>query len=122
MCIVAVDYRVRGFTRDVKGKKYFIDHKINAIQNYVPEDTRLAYRMADVNLCQENLFHAKILLKGFKLETICSATQPATFRRAVQPGGGAAASECWESSARATCRILRSFRRHCHKRAPRPPF
>lgn len=68
MCIVAVDYRVRGFTRGVKGKKYFIDHKINSIQNYAPEDTRSAYQMADVNLCQENLFRAKILLKGFKLE------------------------------------------------------
>ncbi len=28
--IVVMDYRVRGFTRDVKGKKHFIDHKINA--------------------------------------------------------------------------------------------
>ena len=31
--IVIMDYRVRGFTRDVKGKKHFIDHKINSIQN-----------------------------------------------------------------------------------------
>ena len=27
--IVVMDYRVRGFTRDVKGRKHYIDHKIN---------------------------------------------------------------------------------------------
>ncbi|HAB75047.1 MAG TPA: adenosylmethionine decarboxylase, partial [Pantoea sp.] len=31
--IVTVDYRVRGFTRDVNGVKHFIDHEINSIQN-----------------------------------------------------------------------------------------
>src|SRR5687768_3978331 len=33
--IVIMDYRVRGFTRDVKGKKHFIDHRINSIQDYL---------------------------------------------------------------------------------------
>lgn len=33
--IVTLDYRVRGFTRDVSGKKLFIDHRINSIQNYI---------------------------------------------------------------------------------------
>src|SRR5690606_37507887 len=33
--IVIMDYRVRGFTRDVKGKKHYIDHKINSIQNFI---------------------------------------------------------------------------------------
>src|SRR6185312_7381022 len=33
--IVVCDYRVRGFTRDVKGKKHFIDHKINSVQDYL---------------------------------------------------------------------------------------
>ncbi len=33
--IVIIDYRVRGFTRDVKGVKHYIDHKINSIQNFV---------------------------------------------------------------------------------------
>jgi S-adenosylmethionine decarboxylase len=30
--IVITDYRVRGATRDVKGRKHFIDHKINSIK------------------------------------------------------------------------------------------
>ena len=38
--IATIDYRVRGFTRDIDGKKYFIDHKINSIQNYISNDTR----------------------------------------------------------------------------------
>jgi len=66
--IVTVDYRVRGFTRDVEGNKHFIDHEINSIQNYLSEDTRDAYQMTDVNVYQENLFHTKMLLKNFELD------------------------------------------------------
>lgn len=66
--IVTVDYRVRGFTRDVDGVKHYIDHKINSIQNYLSEDTRNAYQMIDVNVYQENTFHTKMLLKDFELD------------------------------------------------------
>ncbi|BCD86272.1 S-adenosylmethionine decarboxylase proenzyme [Pseudomonas solani] len=66
--IVTVDYRVRGFTRDVEGKKHFIDHEINSIQNYLSDDTQDAYQMTDVNVYQENLFHTKMLLKNFDLD------------------------------------------------------
>lgn len=66
--IVTVDYRVRGFTRDVEGNKHFIDHEINSIQNYLSDDTRDAYQMTDVNVYQENLFHTKMLLKNFELD------------------------------------------------------
>ncbi len=33
--IITMDYRVRGFTRDVSGKKLFMDHKITSIQDYI---------------------------------------------------------------------------------------
>lgn len=66
--VVTVDYRVRGFTRDVDGKKHYIDHDINSIQNYLTEDTRNAYKMIDVNVYQENLFHTKMKLKEFELD------------------------------------------------------
>ncbi len=66
--IVTMDYRVRGFTRDVKGKKVFIDHKINSIQNYIADDTLERYQMIDVNVYQENIFHTKMMLKGFDLD------------------------------------------------------
>lgn len=66
--IAAIDYRVRGFTRDVTGKKYFLDHKINSIQNYMTSKTRNIYQMIDVNVYQENIFHTKMLLKEFDLD------------------------------------------------------
>ncbi|QKT04183.1 adenosylmethionine decarboxylase [Ectothiorhodospiraceae bacterium 2226] len=66
--IVIMDYRVRGFTRDVKGKKHFIDHKINSIQNFIAEDTKALYQMIDVNVYQENIFHTKMILKDLDLD------------------------------------------------------
>ena len=66
--IVTVDYRVRGFTRDVQGKKHFIDHSIHSIQNFFSEDTLNAYEMIDVNVYQENMFHTKMLLKHFDIK------------------------------------------------------
>lgn len=65
--IVTIDYRVRGFTRDINGKKHYIDHPINSIQAYISEDTRNNYSMIDVNVYQENIFHTKMLLKEFNL-------------------------------------------------------
>lgn len=66
--IATIDYRVRGFTRDVNGRKLFIDHKINSIQNYIDTATRDSYQMIDVNIYQEHIFHTKMLLKKFDLD------------------------------------------------------
>jgi len=66
--IVIMDYRVRGFTRDVKGKKHFIDHRISSIQDFISKDTQHRYQMIDVNVYQENIFHTKMMLKQFDLD------------------------------------------------------
>ena len=66
--IVIVDYRVRGFTRDVGGRKHFIDHDISSIQNYLPPDIKNKYQLVDINMFQENLFHTKMMVKDFRLE------------------------------------------------------
>ena len=66
--IVIMDYRVRGFTRDVKGRKHFIDHNISSIQNYLSRDTKNRYQMIDVNVYQENLFHTKMVVNDFRLD------------------------------------------------------
>lgn len=66
--IVIMDYRVRGFTRDITGRKHYIDHNINSIQNYIAKDTQELYQMIDVNVYQENIFHTKMMLKEFELE------------------------------------------------------
>ena len=65
--IMTMDYRVRGFTRDINGHKLFIDHEISSIQNYIPEEVKALYDMIDVNVYQENIFHTKCKLKEFDL-------------------------------------------------------
>lgn len=65
--IMTIDYRVRGFTRDINGNKLFIDHDINSIQNYIPDEVIDQYDMIDVNVYQENIFHTKCKLREFDL-------------------------------------------------------
>ncbi|MGL4736563.1 MAG: adenosylmethionine decarboxylase [Cellulosilyticaceae bacterium] len=66
--IMTIDYRVRGFTRDITGHKLFIDHEIDSIQNFIPTHIRNMYNMIDVNVYQENIFHTKCKLKQFNLD------------------------------------------------------
>ena len=61
--IITMDYRVRGFTRDVSGRKLFMDHKITSIQDYIMPDTLLNYDAMDINVYQANLFHTRMLIK-----------------------------------------------------------
>ena len=72
--MVIIDYRVRGFTREKKKKKLFIDHKINSIQNYISKETRDEYQMVDVNVYQDNIFHTKMILKEFDLDNYLFGT------------------------------------------------
>ncbi|GIP38903.1 S-adenosylmethionine decarboxylase proenzyme [Paenibacillus sp. J31TS4] len=65
--IMTLDYRVRGFTRDINGRKLFIDHDISSIQNYIPDKIKSQFQMIDVNVYQENIFHTKCKLKEFDL-------------------------------------------------------
>ncbi|MEQ1755742.1 MAG: adenosylmethionine decarboxylase [Micropepsaceae bacterium] len=67
--IVVMDYRVRGFTRNVRGMKHFIDHSIDSIQNFISRDIRDRYDMVDVNVYQESIFHTKMRLKELDLDT-----------------------------------------------------
>ncbi|PEB40137.1 adenosylmethionine decarboxylase [Bacillus pseudomycoides] len=65
--IMTIDYRVRGFTRDITGNKLFIDHEISSIQNYIPNNVKNLYDMIDVNVYQEHIFHTKCKLNEFDL-------------------------------------------------------
>ncbi len=66
--VMTLDYKVRGFARDIAGNKLFIDHPIDSIQNFIPEHIRMMYNMIDVNVYQENIFHTKCRLKQFDLD------------------------------------------------------
>lgn len=66
--VMIMDYKVRGFTRDITGKKIFIDHEITSIQDYIPDIVKNKYNMIDVNVYQENIFHTKCKLRKFDLD------------------------------------------------------
>jgi len=66
--IMTIDYRVRGFTRDITGQKIFNDHKFNSIQDYIAHNILSRYQMIDVNVYQENIYHTKCKLKYFNLD------------------------------------------------------
>ena len=66
--IMTIDYRVRGFTRDVGGIKLYIDHDIRSIQDYIADKTLTKYDAIDVNVYQSNIFHTKMLIKDIELQ------------------------------------------------------
>lgn len=66
--IITMDYRVRGFTRNVSGQKLFIDHRITSIQDYIDEATLMKYDAVDINVYDTNLFHTKMLIKEIDLQ------------------------------------------------------
>ncbi len=66
--IITMDYRVRGFTRDIHGKKVFNDNKVTSIQDYIKEETLEKYDAVDVNMYQSNIFHTKMLIKDIILQ------------------------------------------------------
>jgi S-adenosylmethionine decarboxylase len=66
--IVLMVYKVRGFTRDVKGRKHYIDHRVHSIQQFIHKAILDDYQCVDINIYQENLFHTKLLLKDFNLD------------------------------------------------------
>ena len=66
--IITMDYRVRGFTRDVDGRKLFIDHDIKSIQDYIEQATLDKYDAVDINVDEANIFHTKMMLKEIDLQ------------------------------------------------------
>lgn len=66
--IITMDYRVRGFTRDVNGRKVFNDHRMSSIQNYIDAATLKRYDAVDINVYQANLYHTKMLIKEIDIQ------------------------------------------------------
>ena len=66
--IITMDYRVRGFTRDTNGRKLFLDHKVNSIQDYIEPELLRRYDAVDINVYDANIFHTKMMLKEVDLQ------------------------------------------------------
>ena len=66
--IITMDYRVRGFTRDMNGQKLFMDHPVASIQDYIDPITLRRYDAVDINVYSANLFHTRMMLKDIDLQ------------------------------------------------------
>ena len=66
--IITMDYRVRGFTRNLDGEKLFIDHNITSIQDYIDSKILDKYDAVDINVYQANMYHTKMLIKELDLQ------------------------------------------------------
>ena len=53
--IITMDYRVRGFTRAMDGKKLFMDHRVKSIQDYIAEETLRRYDVVDINVDRKSV-------------------------------------------------------------------
>jgi S-adenosylmethionine decarboxylase len=65
--VITMDYRIRGFTRDKNGKKFYKDHEIKSIQDFIDPKTLTRYDAIDVNMYQSNIFHTRMILKEITL-------------------------------------------------------
>ena len=66
--IITMDYRVRGFTRDLSGKKIFMDSEMTSIQEFISAEILDSYDAVDINMYQANLFHTRMLIKEMDLQ------------------------------------------------------
>lgn len=58
--VVIIDYVVRGFTRDTKGHRVYMDHKVSSIRDYINPDILDAYDCEDLVLQNENIWQLKM--------------------------------------------------------------
>ena len=66
--VVIIDYRVRGFTRDTKGHKVFIDHDINSIQDFIDDEVLSEYIVYDINILSDYIYLTKMRKKEIRLK------------------------------------------------------
>ncbi len=66
--IITLDYRVRGFTRELDGTKHFMDHEILSIQDYIHNDILNKYNAVDKNILESNIFNTKMIKKNVNIK------------------------------------------------------
>ena len=59
--VVFIDYAVRGFTRDVDGKRVYMDHTVRSIQDFIAPRILADYQREDLALPEHNLWQTKLL-------------------------------------------------------------
>lgn len=59
--VVVIDYVVRGYTRGSDGKRIYMDHRINSIQDFIDPKILKDYHCVDLSLQSENIWQTKML-------------------------------------------------------------
>ncbi|WP_232771499.1 S-adenosylmethionine decarboxylase [Colwellia sp. 12G3] len=66
--VIDIDYRIRGMTRDQRGKKYFSDNDITQISDHLTKATLDKYRVKNIVMATHNLFHCKLARQTIDLK------------------------------------------------------
>ncbi len=61
--VLTLDYRIRGFTRDHRGRKLFNDQPPASITDFLPESRSVRYEIRERHLPEENLLLARMKAK-----------------------------------------------------------
>ena len=65
--IISLTYNVRGYTRSTCGEKLYNDYELTSLQDSIDEKILKNYNAIDMNLCQANIFHTKMIKKEIDL-------------------------------------------------------
>jgi len=59
--VVIADYVVRGYTRDAEGRRVYMDHHLNSIQEFIDPKILQDYHCVDLALQSDNIWQTKML-------------------------------------------------------------
>lgn len=79
--VLTLDYRIRGFTRQLDGKKLFIDHTLCSIQDFINNEQCQSYEMLDTNMSENNLYTTKLIKKKFDLNNYLFKAKTTEFNQ-----------------------------------------
>ena len=66
--ICILDYKVRGFPRDLQGTKHYIDHEIDSISDFISPEILAEFHVEEDNMPEQNIFHSKLKLRETDLD------------------------------------------------------
>ncbi|MBQ47444.1 MAG: adenosylmethionine decarboxylase [Zetaproteobacteria bacterium] len=66
--LAVIDYVVRGFTRDSEGRRIFMDHELNSIQDYISPQFLENFHSVDLVLGSENIWQTKMLRTNLNVD------------------------------------------------------
>ena len=59
--VIVMDYLVRGYTRDARGRRIYMDHTLQSIQDFIHADILGKYQRIDLALHSNNIWQTKMM-------------------------------------------------------------